>query len=209
VSTQLSTPTEHPETATEDKPPNRWQARALAVVPWVIAVLAVAVAVAATVQWRALEREQQTRDAVERTAGRVVLALTNWDASGDGMSETRAQLRALGTERFAADVDPLFGTPAAMARLAELQASSRGEIERIYLETIRDGSADVVAVVTQRIATGVNGSTDATLRFARLRMVLDAGVWLVDEVNLVVTEPGAIPMLSDDAAVGSETEEED
>ncbi|MEX2627751.1 MAG: hypothetical protein WD225_12765, partial [Ilumatobacteraceae bacterium] len=89
-------------------PPARTGLRASVVLPWILVVLAVALAVVATWRWQELAGEQRQRDAVTAAAGDFALALTNWDAA-DGMGDTREALRVGGTEAFAQDVDDLFG----------------------------------------------------------------------------------------------------
>lgn len=160
----------------------RW----LRIAPWIVALLAVAVAVVATVQWQTLASAERAAEAVERAAGEFAVALTNWDAAGGGMLETREQLRASGTDRFGTDVDELFGPTDDLGSLAELGARSEGELRDVFVQSISEDRAEVLAVVLQRVVTDVTEGTEVSLRFAQVRLVDQDGTWLVDEVELLV-----------------------
>lgn len=154
--------------------------------PWVVTVLAVAVAVVATVRWQALSSVERDAAGVERAAGEFLATLTNWDAVEGGMQDTREQLRAAGTPRFATDVDELFGTTGDLATLAELGARSEGEVRDVFVQSLSGDDAEVLAVAVQRVVTDVTAGAEVSMRFAQMQLVREDGTWLVDEVELLV-----------------------
>lgn len=153
--------------------------------PWVLLVLALAVAVTSTVQWQQLAAEQAMREEVDAAAGSFVLTLTTWDAS-EGMAATREELREAGTERFAGEVDELFGTTEDLAGLEDIGARSEGEVRRSFVQEVEDDRATALVVVDQRITADVLDGEEASVRYAELDLVRTSGDWLVDEVELLV-----------------------
>lgn len=169
---------------------------ARAVLPWVLVVLALAVAVVATWRWQELAGEQRQRTAVQTAAEEFAIALTNWDAA-DGMTDTRDQLRDSGTDAFAQDVEALFGGTEDMAAISDLGASSEGHVDGVYVQWLGAdpelsdeetadlaSRAEVLAVVTQRITTDAGQET--TDRYARILLEDADGDWLIHEVELLV-----------------------
>jgi hypothetical protein len=156
--------------------------------PWIVAGVAVVVALVAVVVAFLLVNDAQRPEAdlaaVERTAGEFALALTTWDAS-EGMGGTREQLRGFGTETFAADVDDLFGGTDDLATLAEIGARSDGEVRDVLVQRIDGDEAVALVVVVQRVTTEITEGEEVSLRYAELRFVRD-GDWRVDQVDLVV-----------------------
>lgn len=153
--------------------------------PWVLLVLALAVAVASTVQWRALAAAEEQREEVERTAATFILALTSWDAA-QGMASTRDELRAAGTERFAGEVDELFGTTEDLAGLEEIEARSEGEVRRSFVQELDDDRASALVVASQRLTADVVEGEEISTRYAEVELVLGDEGWLVDDVELLV-----------------------
>lgn len=157
--------------------------------PWIVTAVAVVVAVVAVVVATILVNDARRPAAdledVERSAGRFALDLTTWDAS-DGMADTREQLREAGTETFAADVDELFGGTDDLATLEELGARSEGEVRDVLVTSLDGDEAEALAVVVQRVTTDVTEGEEVSLRYARLGLRRDGGMWRVNEVELVV-----------------------
>jgi hypothetical protein len=163
--------------------------RSSARLPWTVAGIALFVAIATAIGAAFLiadaRRPASDIAAVEQAAGQFTLALTNWDASA-GMGETREELRAAGTESFAADVDDLFGGTDDLATLAELGARSTGEVRDVLVQRIDGDQAVALAVVVQRVTTEVTEGEEVSLRYAELSLVRDGGTWRVEQVDLVV-----------------------
>jgi hypothetical protein len=184
-------------------------ARANTRLPWTIAGVAVLVAIATAIGAAFLladaRRPASDLAAVEQVAGQFALALTTWDA-GDGMGDTREELRAAGTERFATDVDDLFGGTDDLATLAELGARSSGEVRDVLVQRLDGDEALALAVVVQRVTTDVTEGEEVSLRYAELTLVREGGAWRVDQVELVVdalqetatrTDPTQLPGFGD------------
>ena len=153
--------------------------------PWVLLALALAVAVASTGQWRSLAALEEEREEVERVAATFVLTLTTWDAT-EGMAATREQLREAGTERFAGEVDELFGTTEDLEGLEEVTASSQGEVRRAFVQEIDDEQALALVVARQRLTADVVEDEEVSMRYAEIALARSNGDWRVDDVELLV-----------------------
>lgn len=171
------------ETTDTDRRRARWW-----VLPWLVAAVAVLVAVAATSQWLSLRAEEQTRQEVQRVAEEFVVALTTWDAS-DGLQDTREELREAGTGAFAAEVDELFGGTLG-DELEEAEAVSEGEVEDVFVQRIQGDEAIVLGVVIQELRTNLTDTPDRTVRSARLTLTREDGRWLVSGVQLLADDAG-------------------
>lgn len=157
--------------------------------PWVVATVAVLIAVATVVVAALLIADARGPVAeiaeVEQAAGQFARDLTTWDAS-DGMADTREQLRAAGTDRFAADVDELFGGTDDLGTLEELGARSDGEVRDVLVQSIDGDEAVALTVVVQRVSTEITEGEEVSLRYALLTLRREGGDWRVDGVELVV-----------------------
>lgn len=153
--------------------------------PWVIAGIAAVAAIVFGILWALEVTDDQDLDAIEEAAGRFALTLTSWDAS-DGMGDTREQLRDASTERFASEVDELFGGTDDLAELEEVGARSSAEVEDVLVQRVDGDSAEVLAVIVQRVTTEITDGEEVSLRYARLGMVETDQGWRVDQVELLV-----------------------
>jgi hypothetical protein len=191
VATRDTHDTERPTVATSRTPatarrswhPGRGAVAVL--LPWTVAVLALALAAALFLQLRSAGTTENELAAVEETVGRFALDLTSWDAS-DGMGGTREALRGAASERFATEVDELFGGTDDLAELEEIGARSEAEVEDVLVSSIEGDEAEALAVVVQRVSTDVTDGEEVSLRYARLGLVEEDGDWRVDRVELVV-----------------------
>jgi hypothetical protein len=171
--------------STSPTPAARGRASLRRLAPWVLLALALAIAVASTAQWRSLAAAEEQRGDVERTAASFVLTLTTWDAT-QGMAATREELREAGTERFAGEVDELFGTTEDLAGLEEVAASSQGEVRHAFVQEIDGDRALALVVATQRLTADVVDGEEVSVRYAEVALVRSGGGWLVDDVELLV-----------------------
>jgi hypothetical protein len=185
--------------------------------PWVLLALAVAAIVLLAVQMQQLQADDAAREDVERVSGTFMLTLTNWDGT-ESMAETREELRAAGTDRFAGEVDELFGTTEDLAGLAEIGARSEGEVRRSFVQEVDGDRASTLIVVVQRLSSDMSDQPEIAVRYAEIELLEVGGEWRVDDVELLVDatqqEPGdatVSPSAEDEAedAEVDEAEEED
>jgi hypothetical protein len=175
-----------PATADPESPEGGrgWRAW-LWLLPWILFALAIAATVALAVQVQELRAQESAREDVERAAGTFMLTLTTWDGTQD-MSETREELRAAGTERFAGEVDELFGTTEDLAGLAEIGARSEGDVRRSFVQEIDGDQASALIVVVQRLSSDLTDEDEVAVRYAEIELLDRGGEWRVDDVELLV-----------------------
>lgn len=184
--------------------PTRWW-----VLPWLLAAVAMLVAIATTSQWLELRAQEQTRQEVLRAAEEFVVALTTWDAS-DGLEDTREELRAAGTGAFLAEVDDLFGGTLGQ-ELEEVDAVSTGDVQDVFVQRIQEDEAIALGVVVQQVSTNLSDTPDTTVRSARLTLTREDGRWLVSGVQLLADDvqgPGPEGAVEDGSTGDEPTAEE-
>jgi hypothetical protein len=167
----------------EATPRSRTSVRQL--LPWILVVLAVAVAVVSTWRWQEVAGLERTREDVAAATSGFVTTLTSWDAAA-GMTATRDELRSRGTEDFARDVDELFGSTEDLRGLEELGARSEGEVRDVYVQRLDGDRAQTLAVVVQRVTTTEVTDPEVHLRYAAVTLERIDGGWLVEDVELLV-----------------------
>lgn len=151
--------------------------------PWLVAVLALALAGWSTWQWQVLAAREDAALTVRATATDVLTVLTNWDA--EDLDTTRASLEDAGTDAFAEQVDEFVGPRAAEA-LAAAGTRSEGEVEDVFVQTLDDDRAVVFAIVSQALVSDdTEGVVQPATRAAELRLQLVDGRWLVDGIDLI------------------------
>lgn len=178
---------DHPTDAAGNRRPRVWT-----LLPWVLLVLALGAATVSTLQLLEHRSAEATRDDVERAAGTFMLTLTSWDAV-DGMGPVREELRAAGTDRFAGEVDELFGTTEDLAGLADIGARSEGEVRRLFVQEIDDDRATALVVIVQRLSSDLSDEEEINVRYAEVRLLERGGTWLVDDVELLVDQSEQAP----------------
>lgn len=171
-----------PAPARERRRP-RWS-----VLPWLVAAVAVLVAIATTTQWLALRAQEQTREDVQRAAEEFVVELTTWDAS-DGLDDTREALEDAGTGTFLVELEDLFGGEV-RAEAEELEAVSTGDVQDVFVQRIREDEAIAFAVVVQEIRSKLADVPEQTVRSVRLTLVREEDRWLVSSVDVLRVDPG-------------------
>lgn len=161
-------------------PRRRW----VLVLPWVLAVLALAAAVWSTLQWQQLAGRQAQVDSARSAAVAFATDLTNWDAS-DGLDDEIDVLRNQGTGPFLDEVATQFGGGQLTQELAAAEMSATGRVEEAFVQEIEGNIAEVFTVVTVQYRSAVleQDSGDVSMpAVVVLERVEDR--WLVREVTL-------------------------
>ena len=154
--------------------------------PWTLFVLALGAAVTFLILWQEAETEGSEQDEVVAVATDFVNALTNFSA--DTIDEDAEKIRSFAVGDFEEEVDTFFGDRA-IAAIKEADATSSGEIEEIFVQSIDEDEASVFAVVTETItnAATTEPRTD-TLRL-EVGLIETGSGWKVQSVE-VFQSPG-------------------
>lgn len=156
--------------------------------------------------WAMEKRADQGQQAMENKAEEFLLALTNFDAAT--VDEDFDTIVELGTGDFYDQADQFFGSDVRDA-LKEVQASSRGEIRDLYVQSFSGDRGRVFAVVDQTIANNRFPQPQADQLRVELTLRHTDGSWHVSDV-LVLEAPAAAAGTeaaaegTDPAAAGSE-----
>lgn len=181
-------PAAHSPTLPEPAAP----ARTRSVLPWAVAMVAVAVALFSTVQWLGLQGEADDRRDVALASTAFLADLLNWDA-GDGMDDTVTALRAQGTGRFLAQAEDLFGGPLG-DELEVAAATSEGAVEDLFVQSIEGDRAEVFAIVQQSVSSTVTSGSERTIRQVILQLERVEGTWRIENLELpeLVRQAGSV-----------------
>jgi Mce-associated membrane protein len=137
--------------------------------------------------WVTDRRADQGEQAMAGTAEEFLLALTNFDAAT--VDEDFDTIVDLGTGDFHDQADQFFGSDVREA-LKEVQASSRGEVRDLYVQSFDGDRGRVFAVVDQTIANNRFPQPQADQLRVELTLRHTGGSWLISDV-LVLEAPTA------------------
>ena len=139
--------------------------------------------------WLLEVRADRQAETAEDTARDFVVALTNFD--GDTINEDFDRIESYATDDFVEDLDRFFDAETRQA-LATVQASSRGQIRHLYMQSFEDGRARFFAVVDQTIANSklpAPQSDELRLEFS-LREI--DGNWRVYDLRVLQAPPATV-----------------
>lgn len=172
----------------------------------VVALLGVVGTLAFGFLWVRDVRDGRAETAMADQAEEFLLALTNFDAAT--VDEDFDAIVDAGTGDFQDQADEFFGSEVRSA-LREVQASSRGEVRDLYVQSFDGDSGRVFAVVDQTIANNRFPQPQSDQLRVELALDHEGGGWKVSDV-IVLEAPaaaGATPTV-DGAAAGGGTEGE-
>lgn len=181
-----ATPVPEPEAPTEVKGLDRRRtigsvltSRGLA---WTIAVLALAAAVFAGIQWADLYATEKARGEVADSARTVALRLTTFE--GEDIEEWYAATLETATGEYGQQLREVFDQ-ATRDQLREIEAVSRGEIDNLFVQDINGDEASAFALVTQTYAnTSTANPVEDHLRMDITLQKVE-GEWLANEVAVL------------------------
>jgi hypothetical protein len=155
-------------------------------VPWTLFVLAAGAAITFVILWQEAEAQGGEEEDVLATSEDFITALTNFSA--DTIDEDAERIKAFAVGDFEEEVETFFG-PRAVEAIKEADATSSGEIEEIFIQSIEEDEASVFAVVSETItnASTAEPRTD-TLRL-EVGLIETGSGWKVDQVE-VFQSPG-------------------
>jgi Mce-associated membrane protein len=137
--------------------------------------------------WITERRADQGEAAMRAEGEQFLLALTNFDAAT--VDEDFDRIVDMGTGDFRDQADQFFGSDVREA-LKEVQASSRGEVREIYVQSFSGDRGRVFAVVDQTIANNRFPQPQADQLRVELTLEHTGGEWRVSDV-LVLEAPNA------------------
>lgn len=173
----------------------------------VIALLGVVGTLAFGFLWVRDVRDGRAETAMADQAEEFLLALTNFDAAT--VDEDFDAIVDAGTGDFEDQADEFFGSDVRSA-LREVQASSRGEVRDLYVQSFDGDSGRVFAVVDQTIANNRFPQPQSDQLRVELALDQEGGGWKVSDV-IVLEAPaaaGATPTVDGAGAADAATEGE-
>ena len=154
--------------------------------PWTLFVIAAGAAITFLILWQEAETRENEQEEVLETATAFIEALTNFSA--DTIDEDAERIKSFAVGDFEEEVDTFFG-PRAVEAIKQAEATSVGEIQELFIQSIDEDEASVFAVVSETItnASTTEPRTD-TLRL-EVGLIKTGSGWKVNDVE-VFQSPG-------------------
>jgi hypothetical protein len=150
--------------------------------PWALAGLATAAAIAFGVLWLGLRGQIALREEVETTARGFLLALTNFDAAT--IDRDVAEIRSYAVGDFAQEVRGTF-SPDRIAAIRESEATSVGRIRDVFVQSVRGDTASVFGVVNETVQNAASPAPTSDVLRLEVVMVETTGGWKVSSVQIL------------------------
>jgi Mce-associated membrane protein len=155
--------------------------------PWVMFVLALAVAVAFAVLWQSSGTDDTEKVALEKEARSFVLALTNF--SSDTIDQDLEEIRSFATGDFEGQVNELFSEDT-VAAIKDAKATSTATVEALFVQSMTEDEATVFAVLSEEISNQTIDQPRTDVVRMEVGLVKAGDGWKVDSVELFQS-PGA------------------
>ncbi len=155
--------------------------------PWVVAGVAIGLAILFLFLWRGEANEEARRDEVALAATDFLRALTNF--SGETIDQDVAEIESFAVGDFAEQVRTFFN-PRAKQALARARARSVGRVQRLYVQSVSDDTASVFGVVNETVTNRVQRTPRQEILRIEIDMIETTGGWKVNRVN-ILQSPGA------------------
>ena len=161
--------------------------------PWLLLALALTAAVTFGYLWQearaAADAEDELRSQAREFIGDL-MSISAETAEGDA-----AAIKRWAVGDFADEAEVFYGEKAIDA-VVELEATTEGEVQELFIQSLEDGEGSVFAVVDHTVT---NASTDEpktdTVRMS-IDMIESEDGWKVNRVR-IFESPGAQPSSSD------------
>ncbi len=156
--------------------------------PWVVAGVAIGLAILFFFLWRGEAGEEGRRDEVAVAATGFLKALT--DFSGETIEQDVVEIEAFAVGDFAEQVRTFFN-PQAKEALQRARARSVGRVQRVYVQSVSEDTASVFGVVNETVTNRAQRTPRQEVLRIEIDMIETTGGWKVNRVNILQSPGGA------------------
>lgn len=156
----------------------------LRLLPWVLAVFALAAAIVFGILWWGLHSQEATRSDVRATATEASLALTQF--SYKNAHTDVAQIQKVATGDFKNQVKQLFSKNT-ISQIQKVKAVSDSQVESVFVQSVSGDSATAFAVVQETISNKLSRTPQTQTVRLQLDLIHASDGWKVDQVTLFQT----------------------
>jgi hypothetical protein len=164
--------------------------RSVLIVFAAVAVLGLAGTAVFAAKWNTLRHRQDAQHQAQGVARQFLIALTNFDARTADADFGRIISFAADNSDFAHQAQSTFNSDLARAFKTK-QASSRGEIHFLFVQSVSGSTADVYAVVDQTIFNNSMKAPAADEIRVDVTLQRVKGLWRVSELTVLQAPPVA------------------
>ena len=154
--------------------------------PWVLCALFLIVAVTFGLLWRQERTRARAEDELRAQATAFIGDLTS--ISAETAEADAARIKAWAVGDFAEEADVFYGDRAIDA-VVEAQASTEGEIDELYVQSLREGQGSLFAVVSYTVTNAETSEPKTDTIRMSIEMLETGGDWKVSSVR-VLESPG-------------------
>jgi hypothetical protein len=157
--------------------------------PWVVAGVAVGLAILFAILWQSAESPNRRRIQVAGSAREFLLALTNF--SGETIDQDAEEISSFAVGDFADQVRTFFNQRARQA-LRKAKATSQGRVQKVFVESLSGDTASVFGVVSESVTNSATQTPRAEVLRIEMDMIETKDGWKVNRVN-ILQSPGSGP----------------
>jgi len=154
--------------------------------PWVLFLVAAAVAMFNWYQWRGLKADNHEREVVASVGHDFVLALTSF--SGTTIDADVRRIKSFAVGDFAQQVDQTF-SDAQIQRIKSAHVVSKSKIAKLFVEDVTGAQATVFAVVDETVTNRSSPASRTDVLRLEVGLIDTTDGWKVNNVNILQT-PG-------------------
>lgn len=148
----------------------------------VVTALSLIAAIGFALAWSNLNSQQNTRTTVTRVAQDFLLSLTNFTPAN--LDSRLSNLSTYATGDFAKQENQFFGTSIRQA-LEKVQASSRGQVRYVFVQSLNGDQATVYAWVDQTFVNNKLTSPQTDVLQVSLTMLDRPAGWKIGDVTVL------------------------
>lgn len=157
------------------------------ILPWAVAGLAVAAAVAFAILWLGARSSGAQQEEVVSSARRFLQALTNFSA--ETIEEDVGEIRGFAVGEFADEVNTTFSDERIQA-IRDSEAVSTGRVQSVFIQTLGGSTGTVFGVVRETIVNKTLPAPRVDVLRIELGMIETPDGWRVSSVE-ILQSPGA------------------
>lgn len=155
--------------------------------PWIVALIALGAAVTFFALWQKERGDDREVADMRSQATRFVEALTNFSA--DTIEADAQRIKSFAVGDFADEADAFFGERAIEA-LKEAEATSEGDVQSVFVQSLEGDTGSVFAVVNETVSNSQRTQAQTDIIRLEIGMIKTSSGWKVNRVD-VLQSPGA------------------
>ena len=158
--------------------------------PWVVAVLALLAAVTFGVLWQQESARASEEDELRAAATEFITDLTS--ISADTVEADAEAIKEWAVGDFADEAEVFYG-PKAIEAVVEADATTEGDVQELYVQSLAGGEGSVFAVVNYTVTNAGTEEPKSDIVRMSVELIQADGDWKVNSVRVLESPGTALP----------------